>query len=259
MRAYCRGFCGLIKGFPAVAAAAAVLLWTLFHPCFIFTATAEEGDEYAALEEEIVILVNEARTEAGLEPLCAVPVLFEISDIRVNETVEVFSHIRPDGTGFNTALDSYKIPFSVVAENIAGGKATAVETFEQWRNSPGHWSAIMNEKFTHIGVGVCYAEGSKYGWYWEQLFIATDEEFDGQYIPERVSVTPVSYGDIDGDGQVTAFDLVLLRKKLNGEIELNELQLEAADCMRDGVLTMADASVLRKYIMGVYDSLPIVP
>lgn len=110
-----------------------------------------------------------------------------------------------------------------------------------------------------MGVGVCYQEGTVYGWYWEQLFIATDEELEDQYIPEREEVVPSCSGDLDGDGYVTSFDFILLIKLLQDKVILNDLQVEAADCMYDGAVTIADAVVPRKYLLHIYDSLPRYP
>ncbi|MBE6861589.1 MAG: SCP-like extracellular [Ruminococcus sp.] len=225
------------------------------------TAYAESDmtELYKEYVNDIVVLVNEARMAEGIAPLYAVPVLCEISQIRAEEISEYFSHNRPDGSEFYSILDEYRIFFGAAAENNAAGGSTPEAAFQQWRNSPGHWSAIMNPQYTHIGVGVCYAEGSVYGWYWEQMFIANDKGFDNQYLPEKDEVVPVSYGDVDGDGAVTSFDLTLLKKKVNKEVDFNEKQLESADCMRDGVITSADVSVLKKYLFGVYGELPVYP
>ncbi|MCD7811837.1 MAG: CAP domain-containing protein [Ruminococcus sp.] len=215
--------------------------------------------DYFNIVEEMVILVNEARTEAGLKPVYAVPVLNNASLVRTLECVDYFSHTRPDGTGFYTVLEEYQISCMGAAENIAAGNTTVEATFEQWKNSSGHWANIMNENYTHMGVGVCYQEGTVYGWYWEQLFIATDEELEDQYIPEREEVVPGCCGDLDGDGYVTSFDFILLIKLLQDKVILNDLQVEAADCMYDGAVTIADAVVLRKYLLHIYDSLPRYP
>lgn len=239
----------------AVAAAVAVT-------CAAFPASfscAQNTPDYSSLAEEIVILVNEARVEAGLNPVYAAPLLYDAAEIRAIESVEKFSHYRPDSTLFNTVLDGCQFFYSGAAENIAAGNSTPEATFEQWRNSANHWGSIMNPSYTHMGVGVYYEEGTEYGWYWEQLFIATDAELEGQYIPERTPIVPVSYGDIDGDGVITSFDYLLLMKLENKQVVLNDLQVESADCMRDGAITIADAVVLKKYLLKIYDTLPIYP
>lgn len=121
----------------------------------------------------------------------------------------------------------------------------------------------MNPEYTHMGVGVSYDPNSKYNWYWEQLFIQVDKyevpsgQIEGQYIPDRYKIIPQSIGDIDGDGIVDVFDYVLLCQYLIKQISLNPLQVESADTFKDGVITYADAAILRKYILGQVTRLPV--
>ena len=218
---------------------------------------SEESYDLNAMAEEIVLLVNEARTEAGLEPLYMVPYLCDVSNVRARECIVSFSHTRPDGELFITALDEGLVPYTRAAENIAAGSGTAEATFDQWRNSEGHWAAIMNPNYTHIGVGVCYERNSEYGWYWEQLFVTTDIVLENQTIPERNKIVPESSGDINGDGSVNSFDLVVINKYLSGNTELNSLQLESADMLSDGIIDENDSLALRKYILGQLDTLPV--
>lgn len=49
-------------------------------------------------------------------------------------------------------------------ENIARGQTSAQQVTNAWMNSPGHRANILNEDFTHIGVG--YVEE---GNYWTQI------------------------------------------------------------------------------------------
>ncbi|MBQ8297902.1 MAG: SCP-like extracellular [Ruminococcus sp.] len=211
------------------------------------------------MAEEIVILVNEARAENGLNPVYMVPVLNEAGLVRAMETAGYFSHKRPDNSSFATVFDEYQISYKAAAENIAAGSSTAEETFNQWKNSPNHWKTILNESYTHMGVGVYYDPDSDYWWYWEQLFIASDEVFEGQTLPERYKVVPAGFGDIDGDGVITSLDYTLLLKLIQKKVVLNDLQIESADCMRDGAVTIADAIVLKKYLLHFYDDLPRYP
>ena len=54
----------------------------------------------------------------------------------------------------------------VLPENIAQGQRTPEEVVQAWMNSAGHRANILNNGFTHIGVG--YVES---GNYWTQQFI----------------------------------------------------------------------------------------
>jgi len=229
---------------------------------FNTSATNEEPD-LNEMADRIVYLVNEARAEAGLEPIYSVPYLSELATVRAEECVESFSHSRTNGDSFVTVIDYDEAPWTTAGENLASGMSTPEETFEQWRNSPSHWSAIMSPEFTHMGVGIAYDPDSDYKWYWQQLFIKVDTyekpdgELEGQYIPDEYKIVPQSTGDINGDGMVDSFDYVLLCRYLNKQVTLNPLQLESAEVLQDGVISYSDAAYLRKYILGEINEVPV--
>lgn len=247
----------------------AVMMTLVCAVSFPKNAEAAEKIDFNVLVDEIAILVNEARAEEGLAPMFLSPYLCEVADIRAEECSVSFSHTRPDGQNFFTAIDYNEVPYTKISENIAAGNATAEETFEQWKNSPSHWAAIMNPSYTHIGVGVKYVEGSMYGWYWTQAFAAVNAPLEGQRIVERISLLsmhnddlhPSSYfcGDVNGDGSINSFDYIALSQHIFSGEPLNELQLEACDIMQDGSVNIADVIILRRYILGSYESLPITP
>lgn len=248
--------------FRRVITALTTAIITVSGISFNASASNEEPD-FNEMTERVVYLVNEARAEAGLDPIYAVPYLSEIASVRAEECVETFSHTRANGESFVTVIDYDTVPWASAGENIASGYSTPEETFEQWRNSPSHWAAIMNPDYTHMGVGVAYSSDSTYGWYWEQLFIKVDTwekpdgTLEGQYIPEEYKVVPQTAGDLTGDGIVDAFDFVLLCRYLNKQVTLNPLQLESADILADGVISYSDAAFLRKYILGELEQIPV--
>ncbi|MBR1592632.1 MAG: SCP-like extracellular [Ruminococcus sp.] len=250
-----------LKRFTAAVTALVMLVLGAGFSFRPMNAEAEDVDfnEYA---EKIIILVNEARTDAGLKPVYAVPYLNDLAHIRVRELIDFWNHKRPDGTKFSTVIDQNIAPFWYAAENIAAGLSTPEDTFEQWKNSPKHWAAIMNPDVTHMGAAVTYEQNSTYGWYWQQLFIESAKEtpFDGQYIPERYKIVPKCCGDLNGDDAVDMFDYILLMQYLTDDsdsVYLNDLQLESADCLQDGTITLADAVILQKYILNSSMSLPV--
>jgi len=124
-----------------------------------------------SLIDEVVRLTNAERAKEGLPALKTFDALDKAAAIRAPETVELFSHTRPDGTTCFTALDETgaKQGAYTYGENIAAGNSTPAATVEQWMNSPGHRANILNKNYTHIGVG--YAEGGQYGCYWVQMFV----------------------------------------------------------------------------------------
>lgn len=151
--------------------------------------TDYQNAETRSFADRICELVNEARSELGLSPLYMTPVLCDIANTRAQEISVVFSHNRPDGSScFSLVQNDPSINWYKLAENIAAGNSTPESTFNQWKNSSGHWKNITNPELTHIGIGVYYAPDSQYGWYWTQTFIASDQTFNGQYLPESSPV-----------------------------------------------------------------------
>ena len=104
----------------------------------------------------------------------------------------------------------------------------------------------------------------------------SDYELDGQYLPTRYEIVPESTGDLSGDAIVDSFDYITLlqyieyqcalsnmregkeydEELLNHPVSFNALQIEAADCFKDGVININDAKVLQKYILGEVKKLP---
>ena len=229
----------------------------------ISTSASNESSDNTAKAERLVSLVNEARTEAGLEPVYAVPYLNELAEDRAENNMNNPMQTKIGGNSFVTVVDYEIAPWSDAAEINASGMETAEETFAQWKESPSQWAAIMNPEFTHMGVGVIYDSESADGWYWEQLFITVDVferpdgDIEGQYLPEEYSVTEQVTGDINNDGIVDAFDYILICKYVNNQITLEPQQIKNADVLKDGNVGFSDATVLRKYILGEVESVPV--
>lgn len=67
---------------------------------------------------------------------------------------EYFSHERPDGTGLKERLLENEIIYQAAGENIAAEYSDAPDATLGWLNSEGHREALLNKKFSHLGVGV---------------------------------------------------------------------------------------------------------
>lgn len=237
---------------------AAALFVSMFFTSGFFTSANNETEDFKSLAEQMIVLVNEARAENGLKPLYMVPYLCDLAHIRARECITSFSHTRPNGDRFITVLDDSLVPYAKAGENIAAGSGDVEFTFNQWKNSPKHWAAILNPEYTHIGVAVTYEKNSECKYYWEQFFVTTSKKLDGQTIPERYKTVPASSGDINGDSEIDTLDLIPLNRYIADDTYfLNDLQMESADIFKDGHITSADAVALRKYLLGEYKTLPI--
>ena len=119
-----------------------------------------------SLSKQIVALCNEYREAEGLEPLTEDPELDALAQIRADEIVVYFEHIRPDGSDCFTVMEDYKC--TLCGENIAAGQGNPKDVVDAWMDSEGHRANIMNKDFKKIGIG--YSAGGEFGAYWAQLF-----------------------------------------------------------------------------------------
>lgn len=117
---------------------------------------------------EIVRLVNEERARAGLSPLTIDRNMEKAGMVRAKEIVNSFSHTRPNGTSFATALKEQGVTYRGAGENIAWGQKSAQAVMDAWMKSPGHRANILDAKYTKIGVA--HYQNSQGTNYWVQLF-----------------------------------------------------------------------------------------
>ena len=115
--------------------------------------TTEENKLCVGLAKEIYEETNKERVSAGLPELVWSDELAEAADIRAEEIIGTFSHIRPDGT------KCYALGDRIHGENIARGPhASGAEFVQHWMDSPGHRENILRKEFTMMGVGTRYTE-----------------------------------------------------------------------------------------------------
>lgn len=121
-----------------------------------------------SMAAQVVKLVNEERAKAGLAPLTVDSSMSAAAQTRAQEIQTSFSHTRPNGSSFSTALDAAGVSYRSAGENIAYGQNSAAQVMQGWMNSSGHRANILNGSFTRIGVGH-YKSASGVD-YWTQLF-----------------------------------------------------------------------------------------
>ena len=130
--------------------------------------TGNGSTEEHAFIKEVVDLVNAERVKEGLAPLTISLDVQAAAMIRAKECEQLFSHTRPNGSSFATALKEQGVSYRSAGENIAWGQRSPEEVMKAWMNSSGHRANIMNPNFTTIGVG--YYENANGTDYWCQLF-----------------------------------------------------------------------------------------
>lgn len=124
--------------------------------------------EYA---EKVLRLVNIERKKAGVSPVQLDTKLMQAAQIRSEEIIEVYDHVRPNGEYFNDVLSEVGLnPYGyALGENIVEGPATPEIAMTSWMNSQGHRENILKPEFRYLGVGYTKTDGGYYH-YWAQLF-----------------------------------------------------------------------------------------
>ena len=77
-------------------------------------------------------------------------------------------------------------------------------------------------------------------------------------VPEKIITLGTGgmvYGDVNGDGTVTAADLLIVMNSLSGRTGLTDDQALAADVDGDGMVTLADLTKMIQYVSGRISSL----
>lgn len=126
------------------------------------------GTHDRTFAQQVVDLVNAERVKAGLTTLTVDENIEAAALVRAKEIEISFSHTRPNGTSFSTALTQQGVSYKGSGENIAWGQRTPQEVMTGWMNSDGHRANILNPRFTKIGVG--YYQNAAGRNYWTQLF-----------------------------------------------------------------------------------------
>ena len=145
---------------------AAVSMWT----------DAEEE-----FEDEVLVLVNEARAQArtcGNESFGATGPLTMEARLRCAARVHsldmamrgFFDHTNPDGLSPFDRMELAGYEYRAAGENIAAGQTTPEQVVQGWLDSPGHCRNIMSPDFEEIGVGYDATTTGEFPHYWTQVF-----------------------------------------------------------------------------------------
>ena len=140
---------------------------------------------------DVVRLTNDERVKNGLEALETETAIQDAANIRAKEIATNFSHTRPDGTSFSTAISG---KYSHTGENIAysTGNVTAEKFVSMWMASSGHKANILGD-YTGIAVGIYYDENSDTT-YAVQLFVSDEEGSQYTYTDTVVPPTCTEQG-----------------------------------------------------------------
>ena len=125
------------------------------------------GIRSSSAASEVVRLTNSARSQNGYAALVEDGALSEAAAVRAREIARSFSHTRPSGASFSSALSESGVSYLRAGENIASGQKSASEVVNAWMNSPGHRANILSSSYSRIGSASVNIDGTLY---WVQLF-----------------------------------------------------------------------------------------
>jgi uncharacterized protein YkwD len=136
--------------------------------------------EWIAAEEEMLLLVNEARINGATCPSGAKPATHPLTwNLELSIAARLhsedmanngyFSHTSQDGRSPWQRIADAGYTANATGENIAAGQSSAQSAFNSWMSSDGHCRNIMSGGSNEIGIGYV-AGGAGYGHYWTQTF-----------------------------------------------------------------------------------------
>ena len=118
--------------------------------------------------DQIIALVNAARTDRGLKPVRKSPILTKLAEDYAARMIErgFFSHIDPE-TGFGPGQRALQAGylFLSVGENLAAGQTSPDAVMDDWMvSTEGHRETILSVQWGEVGVAV--RTGGEYRVYW---------------------------------------------------------------------------------------------
>lgn len=131
------------------------------------SSSVSAGIQSSSAASKVVRLTNSARSQNGYAALIEDGALSEAAAVRAREIARSFSHTRPSGASFSSALSESGVSYLRAGENIASGQKSASEVVNAWMNSPGHRANILNSSYSRIGSASVNIDGTLY---WVQLF-----------------------------------------------------------------------------------------
>lgn len=122
-------------------------------------------------QSQMLNMVNQERTKAGLQPLAWDGNLTVVAQAKAKDMSDnnYFDHKSPTyGSPFEM-MKNFGITYRAAGENLAGS-GSVDRAHLGLMNSEGHRKNILNPNFTHIGIGV--EKSTRYGYVYVQMFIS---------------------------------------------------------------------------------------
>ena len=117
------------------------------------------GLEYALLDK-----LNAYRAEAGVAGMSISGKLSGIAYLRAQEASSSWSHTRPDGRGYTSAMSDHGYGYGTSAELMVyvSGSGDAASIAAKWMSSDSHSANILSGSFSTVGIGAYCSGGMTY-------------------------------------------------------------------------------------------------
>ena len=112
------------------------------------------------VENQVLILLNNTRTNHGVNPLNIDGVLTNIARSRSKDMIDrgYFSHYTPDGRNIFNFIQVNGISYRVAGENLAMGsppsRGSPRNLIDAWMNSEAHRINMLKGAYNKIGIGI---------------------------------------------------------------------------------------------------------
>lgn len=111
-----------------------------------------------SLVASVIDRINTERTAVGVAPLVEERKLNLAADTKQSHMIEnnYWEHTAPDGATPWDFVRAEGIEYAAAAENLARGFTNPTDVVDGWMNSPEHRAAMLNARFTRVGIGMNY-------------------------------------------------------------------------------------------------------
>ncbi len=138
----------------------------------VASGTTVSSSSLSAKEQEMLNLVNQARSNAGLSQLQVCSELTRAARAKSKDMIDnnYFSHTSPRYGGLEGLLRNFGISYRSAGENLAMNSSGSVSAaHNSLMNSPGHRDNILGSSYRFVGIGIhVKSDGSHY---YTQLFV----------------------------------------------------------------------------------------
>ena len=144
----------------------------------VLRAQSDSGPQ-PEMTEKLLNLANEARSQAGLQPLTVDPALAQAA-MKHAERMSVegaLEHVYPGELDLGGRASQSGVHFSLIEENIAFGHS-AGQIHDEWMHSEGHRQNLLSPEINHVGIAVIAHHGNLYA-------VADYARATSSYTPEQ--------------------------------------------------------------------------